>query len=162
MKVTRAAGRGDFPTAIRYLKEGIAAKGENAYDLGMIAHCHYRMGSVQEALEYGERALEHDPCDMDALKLVARIYQDRGEDQRAYICVCRALENPPKPIEDTPRFIVAVGRALSIIFPRLKRVVLNKEIQSFNKDRQDWLALAEEWKEWYENKYGGPPDEPIH
>lgn len=162
MKFNRAFGRGDYPTAIRYLEEGMAAKGENAYDLFFLALCHDRMGSDQEALDYGMRALAHDPCDFFTLQLVTRIHRDRGEDERAYIYVCRALENPPKPLEDVPRFLMAVWRVLSILIPRLKKVDPDRSLHNFNKQQQDWKAWAEEWKEWYENKYGGPPDELIH
>ncbi len=162
MKVSRAIGRDDFATAIRYLKEGIAANGENSYYLSMIAYCHHWMGSDQEALDYGLRALAHDPCDLETLQLVTRIHRDRGEDEQAYIYVCRALENPPKPLEDVPRFLMAVWRLLSIIYPRLKKVDPDKSLHSFNKQQQDWQAWAEDWKEGYEKKYGGPPDESIH
>ncbi|MCH7635416.1 MAG: hypothetical protein IIA36_12115 [Proteobacteria bacterium] len=162
MKVARAIGRSDYPTAIRYLHEGMAANGENTYDLAMIAHCHHWMGSDQEALDYGTRVLVRDPCDSDMLRLVARIYQDRGDDERAYLYVCRALENPPKPLEDIPRFFMAVLRVLSIIFPRLRKVDTDKSLHSFNKRQRDWQAWAEEWKEWYEKKYGGPPEDSIH
>jgi tetratricopeptide (TPR) repeat protein len=162
MKVARAIGRDDFATAIRYLKEGIAADGESAYYLYMIAECHENIGSDQEALDYGTRALAHDPCDLDTLQLVTRIYQDRGEDDRAYLYVCRALENPPEPLEDVPRFFMAVWRLLSIIFPRLKTADPVKAIHSYNKEQQDWQAWAEDWKEGYEKKYGGPPGESIH
>ncbi len=121
MKFNRAFGRGDYPTALRYLEEGMAAKGENAYDLFFLALCHENMGFDQEALDYGTRALAHDPCDLETLQLVTRIHRDRGEDERAYLYVCRALENPPKPLEDIPRFFMAVWRVLSIIYPRLKK-----------------------------------------
>ena len=162
MKFARAMGRSDYPTAIRYLEEGMAAKGENAYHLFFLALCHENMGFDQEALDYGTRALAHDPCDLETLQLVTRIHRDRGEDQRAYLYVCRALENPPKPFEENPRFVVAMWRVLSIIYPRLKKVDPDKAIHSINKRQQDWQAWAEEWKEWYENRYGGPPDETIH
>ncbi len=152
MKVARAIGRDDFATAIRYLKEGIAANGESAYYLYMIAECHENIGSDQEALDYGTRALAHDPCDLDTLQLVTRIYQDRGEDERAYLYVCRALENPPEAIEDIPRFLMAVLRVLSIIYPRLKKVDPHKSFHNFNKRQRDWQAWAEDWKEWYEKK----------
>ncbi len=140
----------------------MAAKGENAYHLFFLALCHENMGFDQEALDYGTRALAHDPCDLETLQLVTRIHRDRGEDQRAYLYVCRALVNPPKPFEENPRFVVAMWRVLSIIFPRLKTTDPDKAIHSINKRQQDWQAWAEEWKEWYENRYGGPPDETIH
>ncbi|MCH8096938.1 MAG: hypothetical protein IID53_07655 [Proteobacteria bacterium] len=152
MKFNRAVGRSDYPTAIRCMKKGIAADGENSYYLSMIAYCHHWMGSDQEALDYGTRALARDPCDPDMLRLVAHIYQDRGDDERAYIYVCRALENPPKPLEDVPRFFMAVWRVLSIIFPRLKKVDPDKSFHNFNKRRRDWQASAEDWKERYEKK----------
>ncbi len=161
MKVSRAIGRSDYPTALRYLHEGMAAKGESTYYLSMIAYCHHWMGSDQEALDYGLRALAHDPCDLETLQLVTRIHRDRGEDERAYVYVCRALENPPKPLEDAPRFFIAVLRVLSIIFPRLRKVDTDKSFHNFNKRQQDWQAWAEDWKEWYEKKFGGPPDESI-
>ncbi len=162
MKAVRAMGRGDLPTAIRYLKEGMAAKGENAFDLFVVAWCHDRMGSDQEALDYGTRALAHDPCDLGTLQLVTRIYQDRGEEERAYIYVCRALESPPKPSEINPRFLMAVWRLFFIFNPRIKRADPNKLIHNYYKKEQDWQAWAEDWKEGYEKKYGGPPDESIH
>ncbi len=163
MKVARAIGRDDFATAIRYLKGGIAANGENAYDLGMLAHCHNWMGSDQEALDYGMRALAHDPCDLSMLRLVTHIYRDRGEEEQAYLYVCRALENPPEPIEDIPRYLMAVWRLLSILIPRLKKKAdPDKALHNYYKKEQGWQAWAEEWKEWYENRYGGPPDETIH
>ncbi len=162
IKAVRAMGRGDLPTAIRYLKEGMAAKGENAFDLFVVAWCHDHMGSDQEALDYGTRALAHDPCDLDTLQLVTRIYQDRGEDERAYLYVCRALESPSDVVVDFPRLLVAVWRVLFTFIPRVKGADPNKLIHSVNKKRHDWQAWAEDWKEGYENKYGGPPDEPIH
>ena len=163
MKFNRAVGRGDYLTAIRCMKKGIAADGESAYYLYMIAECHENIGLDQEALDYGTRALAHDPCDLDTLQLVTRIHRDRGEDEQAYIYLCRALENPPKPLEDVPRFFMAVWRVLSILIPRLKKKVdLDKSLHNFNKRRRDWQAWAEDWKEGYENKYGGPPDESIH
>ena len=121
MKVARAVGRSDYATAIRCLHEGMAANGENTHDLGMIAYCYHWMGSDQEALDYGTRVLVRDPCDPDMLRLVAHIYQNRGDDERAYLYLCRALENPPKPLEDIPRFFMAVWRVLSILIPRLKK-----------------------------------------
>ena len=152
MKFNRAVGRSDYPTAIRCMKKGIAADGENSYYLSMIAYCHHWMGSDQEALDYGTRVLVRDPCDPEMLRLVARIHRDRGDDERAYIYVCRALENPPKPLEDVPRFFMAVWRLLSILIPRLKKVDPDKSLHSFNKRQQDWQAWAEDWKERYEKK----------
>ncbi len=153
MKFSRAVGRSDYPTAIRCMKKGIAADGENSYYLSMIAYCHHWMGSDQEALDYGTRALAHDPCDPDMLRLVAHIYQDRGDDEQAYSYVCRALENPPKPLEDIPRFFMVGWRLLSIFIPRLKtKTDPDKSLHSFNKRQQDWQAWAEDWKEWYEKK----------
>ena len=153
MKVARAIGRSDYPTAIGYLHEGMAANGENTHDLAMIAYCHHWMGSDQEALDYGTRVLVRDPCDPDMLRLVAYIYRDRGDDERTYLYVCRALENPAKPLEDIPRFFMAVWRLLSIFIPRLKtKTDPDKSLHSFNKRQQDWQAWAEDWKEWYEKK----------
>ena len=162
MKVARAVGRSDYATAIRCLHEGMAANGENTHDLGMIAYCYHWMGSDQEALDYGTRVLVRDPCDPDMLRLVAHIYQNRGDDERAYLYLCRALENPPKPLEDIPRFFMAVWRVLSILIPRLKKKAdPDKSLHRFNIRQQDWQASAEDWKEWYEKKYGGPPEDSI-
>ena len=153
IKFTRAVGRGDYPTAIRYLHEGMAANGESIYYLSLIAHFNHQMGSDQEALDYGTRVLVRDPCDSHMLRLVAHIYQDRGDDERTYLYVCRALENPPKPLEDIPRFFMAGWRLLSIFIPRLKtKTDPDKSLHSFNKRQQDWQAWAEDWKEWYEKK----------
>ena len=109
-------------------------------------------------------ALRCDSDDFDALRMLAEIYANRNEHDKAVDFVRRGLANHPKPSAPLPR----VAKALRIVAPllpkRLRRAI-ETDLTIFEdpgaNDRK-WFAWAKEYLAWYDGTKGSSTAPVVH
>lgn len=91
VKAARAFTLKDYPRAIACLGDLLAASGENAHTLYLLALCHSRLADDERGMDFALRALAADPDHLESMKLLGRLHYLRGEHERARHYVARAL-----------------------------------------------------------------------
>ncbi|MEN8195170.1 MAG: hypothetical protein ABFS30_01490 [Pseudomonadota bacterium] len=156
LKAARAYGGRDYRKVIQLLESKPDIE-EDSHHMWMIADCHASLGGDTAAIEWGTRALALFPEDVHALELLAGCYGRTGDYDRAYQCVCAALNQPlPEPLR-LPRFLRGPLKLLSLI-PQFKKAAdPNRMEDSFKKHDQrrlEWREWARGYKSWYEETHG--------
>ena len=156
LKSARAFGRGDYRKVIRILEPAVEANGDDSAEIWKIAYSYMRLEEYDLAIEWGSRALALQPGDPQMLELLAACYSKQGDHDRAYQCVCRALERPsPEPMK-LGWLMRAVFKLVSL-HPKLRRVDPERTQRGLDKvaqDHNDWRERAAEYKKWYEATHG--------
>jgi len=155
LKAARAFDKGDYREAIRLLEDAIEAHGDESAAIRKIAYSYMQLGEHEMAIEWGSRGLALEPRDTELLQLLAGCYSHQGDHDRAYQCICRALEQPSrKPI--------APGQWLQRLFGFLPfgakrrgqgRGVAGRGLAKTAQDGNDWRLRAAEYKTWYETTH---------
>jgi tetratricopeptide (TPR) repeat protein len=151
MSLGLAVGRNDIPRIEALCTEALRADETDGMALMVLADTYWRNLQPEKALPPALKALEVDPADFYALRIVAGIYADRGEHRLAHGFAKRLLSANP-PILPPTR---AVSRILSPFTwlgkaRRLKERVECDEVQG-KTSYTDWVQWAKEYVAWYEN-----------
>lgn len=155
MKAVRAYGGRDYRKVIQLL-ESKPDIDENPRLLWMIADCHASLGDDPAAIEWGTRALALFPENILILELLAGCYGRIDDHDRAYQCICAALNQPlPTPLR-LPRFLRGPLKLLALI-PRLKNAAdpdcLEYSFRKSNRRHVEWREWARSYKSWYETTH---------
>ena len=156
LKSARAFGKGDYREVIRILENAVEAHRDETTAIWKIAYSYMQLDEHDLAIEWGSRGLALEPDNPELLEILAGCYSIKGDHDRAYQCICRALEQPTrKPIE-----LGWWERGLLRLFslhPKLRRVDPDRTQRGLNKvaqDHNEWRGRAAEYKKWYEATHG--------
>lgn len=155
LKATRAFGKGDYREVIRLLEDSVETHGDESTAIWKIAYSYMQLGEYDSAIEWGSRGLVIEPRDMELLQLLAGCFSHQGDHDRAYQCICRALEQPPRKSMELGRFMRGLLGFLSL-HPRLRRVApdrVQRGLKKVDQDHSDWRLRAAEYKTWYETTH---------
>lgn len=151
MSLGLAVGRNDIARIEALCTEALAVDERDGMALMVLADTYWRNRQPEKALPPALRALEVDPADFYALRIVAGIYADRGDHATAHAFAKRLLTaNPPilPPAKAVSRILgpfTWLGKAR-----RLKERVERDEVQS-KTSYTDWVQWAKEYVAWYES-----------
>lgn len=151
IRAARALALKDYKRTIRCLEELLGEVGENPHTLHMLAHCHERLGAVEQAIAYAERALTVDPDHTGSLQVLSRVYVRQEDFARAHQCVTRALEQVALASEPGPS-TGGVKRFLRRVFAPGQGP--GGALRRGSVDPQ-WLEWAQAFRRWYEETNGG-------
>ena len=159
----RAVGSQDYDTAIAIYKKKLAADAKDSFSLSMIAHCYEWKKDMETAIGYANKVLVEDPTDFSMLLLAARYWSGIEDIDRTYHYACRALDNPPEAIPEIPKWVLRIFRVFSII-PKFRNFdkKAKQDLARLNKEDKDNMEWAEEYKRWYEAKYGPGAKKSLH
>lgn len=156
LKAVRAYGGRDYWRVIQLL-EGKPDIEKDSHHMWMIADCHASLGDDPAAIEWGTRALALFPENVVILELLVGCYHRTDDYDRAYRCVCTALNQPVPEIPPLPRFLRGPLKLLSII-PGFRKAADPDHMEgSFTKSNQrflKWREWARGYKSWYEETHG--------
>lgn len=156
LKSARAFGRGDYREVVRILEPAVEKNGDDYFEIWKIAFSYMRLGEYKQAIEWGSRGLALEPNSPELLELLAGCYSANEDHDRAYQCVCRALEQPaPEPVK-LGWLTRAIFKLVSL-HPRLRRVDperTQRGLDRVTQNQNNWRVRAAEYKKWYEAKQG--------
>ena len=151
MSLGLAVGRNDVVRIEALCTDALRADERDGMALMVLADTYWRNRQPEKALPPALKALEADPADFYALRIVAGIYADRGDHALAHAFAKRLLAADPPilpPTKTISRILSAfawLGKAR-----RLKERVERDEVQS-KTSYTDWVQWAKEYVAWYEN-----------
>lgn len=149
LKAARAEGKGNRREAIRLLEEAVEAYGEDIAATWKIAYNYMLLGEYDLAIEWGSRGLALEPGNTDLLQLLAACYSNQGDHDRAYKCVCRALEQPVHRSAPLRKWLAGLFSRRS----GSNRTAAGREREISGPDMEDWRRRAQEYKAWYESTH---------
>ena len=157
MKAARSLGRRDYREAIRLYEEHLEANPEDWFDISMIAECYVKLGDDEQGIEWGTRALAIQADYTAALELLTGCYTRQGDHDRAYQCVCRALELPEPAPADIPGFVMWIFKVVSLIpkFRKSSPAQVQAGQDRIARQHAEWRHWAKGYKAWYEAQWDG-------
>jgi tetratricopeptide (TPR) repeat protein len=150
MSLGLAVGRNDIARIEALCTEALRVDERDGIALMVLADTYWRNRLPEKALPPALKALEIDPADFYALRIVAGVYADRGEHALAHTFAKRLVTaDPPafpptKAVSRMLRPFTWLGKAR-----RLKERVERDEVQS-KTSYTDWVQWAKEYVAWYE------------
>lgn len=151
MSLGLAVGRNDIGRIEQLCTEALQLDERDGMALMVLADTYWRNRQPQNALPPALRALEIDPNDFYALRIIAGIYAERGDHALAHTYAKRLLAaEPPAPLSTG-----AVSRFLRPFTwlekaRRLRARVERDEVES-RTSYTDWMQWAKEYVSWYES-----------
>jgi len=132
--------------------EALATDQRDLMALMALADTYWRNQRREDALTVALQALEVEPDEFYALRIVAGVYAERGEHEPAYRYARRLLD------ADTPHLTPArtVSRILAAlawlpVVRRLKELVGRDERET-ESSYSEWLQWANGYVRWYESR----------
>ena len=165
MKAARALGRRDYREVIRLYKEHLEANPDDAFATDMISQCYVWLGEDDQAIEWGTQVLALEVDFIPTLRTLSGCYHRKGDHDRAYQCVCHALQSAYKFPPETPEIIYKFFGLLSKI-PRFRKALdpdrMRQASARLDREHLRWLEWARGYKEWYEaSRRGQSPHETV-
>ena len=157
MSLGLAVGRNDIARIEVLCTETLRADDRDCMALMVLADTYWRNRQPERALPPALRALEIDPADFYALRIVAGVYAERGEHALAHTFAKRLLDADPPPVPPNK----AVARFLTPFTwlakaRRLKERVERDEMET-KTSYTDWVGWAKEYVAWYEDSTPSAP-----
>ena len=152
LALSRAVGRNDIENVEALCSEALAADERDLTALMALADAYWRNQRREDALTVALQALEVEPNEFHALRIVAGVCAERGEHEPAYRYARRLLDS------DKPRFTPAraVSRLLAAlawlpVVRRLKELVHRDERET-ESSYSEGLHWANGYVRWYESR----------
>jgi tetratricopeptide (TPR) repeat protein len=157
MSLGLAVGRNDIPRIEALCTEALRIDGKDGMALMVLADTYWRNRQPEKALPAALNALEIEPGDFYALRIVAGIYADRGEHALAHSFAKRLVAaNPPVPPPTQAVFRILSPFAWLARVRRLKERAERDESDS-RTSYTDWVQWAKEYVTWYEHSRQSAP-----
>jgi len=157
LALSRAVGRNDIEKVQSLCNAALAANRHDLMALMMLADTHWRTQNPQGALTAALKALEVEPSEFYALRIVAGVYAERGEHDSAYPYARRLMG------ADTPYFppTKTISRFLAPFawLPRIRqlRERVGRDGTETRSSHTEWLQWASGYVAWYESRSQSAP-----
>ena len=165
LELAKLIGRSDFPNAIRYLQTYLGMHPQELHGWTFLAQCQRWAGSDAEAIESATQALQLNPTDFAALRMLSEIYATRNDEEKAVTFIRRGLENFPEPLPPVPPALIKAFRFVAPVLPKRLAAAVELDIPGFE-DRgagdRKWFNWAKEYLAWYEGETGNSAVPIVH
>jgi tetratricopeptide (TPR) repeat protein len=149
--LSRAVGRNEIRKVETLCDEALAADERDLMALMALADAYWRNQRREDALTLALQALEVEPEQFYALRIVAGVYAERGEHEPAYRYARRLLDaSKPLGVRSVSRILAAL--AWLPVVRRLKELVDHDERET-ESSYSEWLHWANGYVRWYETRY---------
>ena len=149
--LSRAVGRNDTRKVETLCSEALAADERDLMALMALADAYWRNQRREDALTLALQALEVEPEQFYALRIVAGVYAERGEHEPAYRYARRLLDaGKPVGVRSVSRILAAL--AWLPVVRRLKELV-DRDERETESSYSEWLHWANGYVRWYETRY---------
>src|SRR6266853_6571262 len=153
--LSRAVGRNEVKKVEALCSEALAADERDLMALMALADAYWRNQRREDALALALQALEVEPEQFYALRIVAGVYAERGEHEPAYRYARRLLDaSKPPGVRNVSRILAAL--AWLPVVRRLKELVDHDERET-KSSYAEWLQWANGYVRWYETRYQPAP-----
>jgi len=148
--LSRAVGRNEIENVETLCSEALAADQRDLMALMMLAEAYWRNQRREDALTVALQALEVEPDQFYALRIVAGVYAERGEHEPAYRYARRLLDaSKPLGVGSVSRILAAF--AWLPVVRRLKELVRHDERET-ESSYSEGLHWANGYVRWYESR----------
>ncbi len=153
MKASSAVGTKNYDAAIDACKRMLDEDKEDYFATSVIAVCYEWKGDIAQAIIYADKLLTRFPNDLEMLLLSARYWAKSGDEERTYQFVRRALENSNEKTYEIPKWPFKLMKPLSV-FKKFRGLEerAKKDEKNYQKNREEQLNWAKQYKAWYESK----------
>jgi tetratricopeptide (TPR) repeat protein len=148
----RAVGRNEIRRVETLCNEALAANERDLMALMALADAYWRNQRREDALTLALQALEVEPNQYYALRIVAGVYAERGEHEPAYRYARRLLDADTRhlrPARTVSRILAAL--AWLPVVRRLKELV-DRDERETESSYSEWLHWANGYVRWYESR----------
>ena len=146
----RAVGRNEIRRVETLCNEALAADERDLMALMALADAYWRNQRREDALTLALQALEVEPNQYYALRIVAGVYAERGEHEPAYRYARRLLDaSKPLGVRSVSRILAAL--AWLPVVRRLKELV-DRDERETESSYSEWLHWANGYVRWYESR----------
>jgi tetratricopeptide (TPR) repeat protein len=152
LALSRAVGRNEIGTVEALCSEALATDQRDLLALMALADAYWRNQRPEDALTVALQALEVEPNEFYALRIVAGVYAERGEHEPAYRYARRLLDADTThvtPAKTVSRILAAF--AWLPVARRLKELVGRDERET-ESSYSEWLQWANGYVRWYESR----------
>jgi len=150
LALSRAVGRNDIENVETVCSEALAADRRDLMALMALADAYWRNQRREDALRVALQALEVEPDQFYALRIVAGVYAERGEHEPAYRYARRLLDaSKPLGVRSVSRILAAL--AWLPVVRRLKELV-DRDERETESSYSEWLHWANGYVRWYESR----------
>jgi len=148
--LSRAVERNEIDNVEALCSEALAADQRDLMALMVLAEAYWRSQRRGDALTVSLQALEVEPDQFYALRIVAGVYAERGEHEPAYRYARRLLDaSKPLGVRSVSRILAAL--AWLPVVRRLKELVRHDELET-ESSYSKGLQWANEYVRWYESR----------
>ncbi|SRR6266849_3824503 len=149
--LSRAVGRNEIGNVETLCSEALATDQRDLMALMALADTYWRNQRREDALTVALQALEVEPNEFYALRIVAGVYAERGEHVPAYRYARRLLD-ADRPHLTPARTVSRILAALAWlpVVRRLKELVGRDERET-ESSYSEWLQWANGYVRWYES-----------
>jgi tetratricopeptide (TPR) repeat protein len=149
--LSRAVGRNELEKVEALCSDALAADERDLMALMALADAYWRNQRREDALTFALKALEVEPDQFYALRIVAGVYAERGEHEPAYRYARRLLD-AGKPHLTRARNVSRILAALAWlpVVRRLKELVRRDERET-ESSYSKGLQWANGYVRWYES-----------
>ena len=153
LALSRAVGRNDIENVETLCSEALAADQRDLTALMALADAYWRNQRREDALTVALQALEVEPNEFHALRIVAGVCAERGEHEPAYRYARRLLDADRPPHLTPARTVSRVLAALAWlpVVRRLKELV-GRDERKTESSYSEWLQWANGYVRWYESR----------
>ncbi|TMH57971.1 MAG: hypothetical protein E6H62_02055 [Betaproteobacteria bacterium] len=153
LALSRALGRNEIGKVEALCSEALATDQEDLMALMALADAYWRNLRREDALAVALQALEVEPDEIYALRIVAGVYAERGEHEPAYRYARRLLDADRPPHLTPARTVSRVLAALAWlpVVRRLKELV-GRDERKTESSYSEWLQWANGYVRWYESR----------
>ena len=148
--LSRAVGRNEIGSVEALCDEALAADRRDLMALMVLAEAYWRNQRREDALAVALQALEVEPDEFYALRIVAGVYAERGEHEPAYRYARRLLDASKPPGVRSVSRILATLAWLPVV-RRLKELVRHDERET-ESSYSEGLHWANGYVRWYESR----------
>ena len=150
LALSRALGRNEIGKVEALCSEALATDQEDLMALMALADAYWRNLRREDALAVALQALEVEPDEIYALRIVAGVYAERGEHEPAYRYARRLLDaSKPPGVRSVSRILAALAWLPAV--RRLKELVDHDERET-KSSYSEWLQWANGYVRWYESR----------
>lgn len=148
--LSRAVGRNEIGKVETLCSEALATDQRDLMALMVLADTYWRNQRREDALTLALQALEVQPNEFYALRIVAGVHAERGEHEPAYRYARRLLDaSKPLGVRSVSRILTAL--AWLPVVRRLKELV-DRDERETESSYAEWLHWANGYVRWYESR----------
>lgn len=150
--LSRAVGRNEIGKVETLCSEALTTDRRDLMALMALADAYWRNQRREDALTVALQALEVEPDEFYALRIVAGVYAERGEHEPAYRYARRLLDGgkPHFTRASTVSRVLAALAWLPVV-RRLKELV-DRDERETESSYSEWLQWANGYVRWYESR----------